>query len=106
MTGSRGEGTFLPVCCEIPSADRNVTPCSTFHRVRCPREGEYKGPRYSMAFFNQATRDAVIQGPDKAYPKIVGFFRSSLFCRAGPDFPFRARADGRRVHRPGDAAQL
>ncbi|GAA5964042.1 hypothetical protein JCM8115_000879 [Rhodotorula mucilaginosa] len=45
---------------------------STFHRVRCPREGEYKGPRYSIAFFNQAARDAVIQGPNKAYPRITG----------------------------------
>ncbi|GAA5864416.1 hypothetical protein JCM3774_002784 [Rhodotorula dairenensis] len=45
---------------------------STFHRVRCPREGEYSGPRYSIAFFNQAARDAVIQGPNQAYPKITG----------------------------------
>lgn len=44
---------------------------STFHRVRCPREGEYTGPRYSIAFFNQAARDAVIQGPNEVYPKIV-----------------------------------
>ncbi|GAA5972433.1 hypothetical protein JCM11641_001843 [Rhodosporidiobolus odoratus] len=45
---------------------------STFHRVSCPRPGQYQGPRYSLGFFNQARRDAVIQGPKKAYPKITG----------------------------------
>ncbi|BGO94386.1 hypothetical protein NBRC10512_002084 [Rhodotorula toruloides] len=45
---------------------------STFHRVRCPRPGEYQGARYSIGFFNQARRDTVIQGPAKAYPKITG----------------------------------
>ncbi|GAA6022003.1 hypothetical protein JCM10207_002403 [Rhodosporidiobolus poonsookiae] len=45
---------------------------STFHRVRCPRPGQYQGPRYSIGFFNQARKGAVIQGPNKAYPKITG----------------------------------
>ncbi|GAA6038316.1 hypothetical protein JCM8097_003940 [Rhodosporidiobolus ruineniae] len=45
---------------------------STFHRVRCPRPGEYQGPRYSIGYFNQARKEAVIQGPKKAYPKITG----------------------------------
>ncbi|GAA5829013.1 hypothetical protein JCM3766R1_003903 [Sporobolomyces carnicolor] len=45
---------------------------STFHRVTCPRPGDYQGPRYSMGFFNQARRSAVIQGPKKVYPKITG----------------------------------
>ncbi|GAA5949327.1 hypothetical protein JCM3765_003372 [Sporobolomyces pararoseus] len=45
---------------------------STFHRVTCPRPGEYQGARYSMGFFNQARRSAVIQGPKKVYPKITG----------------------------------
>lgn len=43
----------------------------TFHRVTAPRPGQYQGPRYSMGFFNQARRGAVIQGPKKVYPKIV-----------------------------------
>ncbi|CEL94460.1 unnamed protein product [Vitrella brassicaformis CCMP3155] len=44
---------------------------STWHRVRLPREGEYMGPRYSIAFFTQANYSAVIQGPGKAYPAIT-----------------------------------
>ncbi|GAA5972167.1 hypothetical protein JCM21900_003692 [Sporobolomyces salmonicolor] len=45
---------------------------STFHRVTFPRPGEYQGPRYSIAFFNQARKGAVIQGPKQAYPPITG----------------------------------
>lgn len=29
------------------------------------------GPRYSLAFFCQANRDAVIEGPSKRYPAIT-----------------------------------
>jgi isopenicillin N synthase-like dioxygenase len=36
---------------------------STLHRVRMPRAGEYLGPRYSLPFFCQANRDAMIQAP-------------------------------------------
>lgn len=56
----------------LAQAERPLGSCSTFHRVRCPRPGEYQGARYSIAFFNQARRDAVIQGPAKLYPKITG----------------------------------
>ncbi|GAA5940076.1 hypothetical protein JCM3775_003271 [Rhodotorula graminis] len=45
---------------------------STFHRVRCPRPGENQQARFSLGFFNQARRDAVIQGPAKRYPPITG----------------------------------
>ncbi|BGP19217.1 hypothetical protein JCM10213_002086 [Rhodosporidiobolus nylandii] len=45
---------------------------STFHRVRCPRPGESQKARYSIGFFNQARKEAVIQGPNKAYPPIKG----------------------------------
>ncbi|GAA5996019.1 uncharacterized protein JCM10292_004893 [Rhodotorula paludigena] len=45
---------------------------STFHRVRCPRPGQNQGARHSIGLFNQARRDAVIQGPKKLYPKITG----------------------------------
>lgn len=44
---------------------------STLHRVRMPRADEYLGPRYSLPFFCQANKDAVIQGPGKAYPPIT-----------------------------------
>jgi hypothetical protein len=44
---------------------------STFHRVTCPRPGEYQGDRYSIGFFNQANRNAELQGPGKTYPPIV-----------------------------------
>jgi isopenicillin N synthase-like dioxygenase len=46
---------------------------STFHRVKAPCEpGDYYGERYSIAFFTQPTKDAVIQGPKKKYPLITG----------------------------------
>ncbi|KAI8333450.1 hypothetical protein BC941DRAFT_434753 [Chlamydoabsidia padenii] len=35
---------------------------SNFHRVRAPTVNEYQGPRYSIAYFNQANKSAVIQG--------------------------------------------
>jgi isopenicillin N synthase-like dioxygenase len=40
---------------------------STFHRVKNPAAGEYQGSRYSLAFFCQANRDAVIEGPGRKY---------------------------------------
>src|SRR5690606_17690229 len=43
---------------------------STLHRVRMPREDEYLGPRYSLPFFCQANRDAIIQGPGNKYEPI------------------------------------
>ena len=53
---------------------------STFHRVRLPKQGEQKGPRYSIAFFNQARSDIVIQGPGKKYAPITGaeFIKQAL----------------------------
>lgn len=44
---------------------------STLHRVRMPRADEYLGPRYSIPFFCQANKDAVIQGPGKKYEPIT-----------------------------------
>ena len=44
---------------------------STLHRVRMPRADEYLGPRYSIPFFCQANKDAVIQGPAKIYAPIT-----------------------------------
>ncbi|WWD04625.1 hypothetical protein V865_002696 [Kwoniella europaea PYCC6329] len=45
---------------------------STYHRVRLPEGQESRGPRYSIAFFNQARTDSIIQGPQKKYPPITG----------------------------------
>ncbi|KAK1965411.1 2OG-Fe(II) oxygenase superfamily protein [Colletotrichum sublineola] len=46
---------------------------STYHRVKAPcEEGDYYGERFSMAFFNQPCKDAIIQGPKKKYPAITG----------------------------------
>ncbi len=44
---------------------------STLHRVRMPKPHEALGARYSMAFFCQANRDAVIQGPARRYAPIT-----------------------------------
>lgn len=44
---------------------------STLHRVRMPRADEYLGSRYSMPYFCQANKDAIIQGPDKVYEPIT-----------------------------------
>ncbi|OCL06284.1 iron/ascorbate family oxidoreductase [Glonium stellatum] len=46
---------------------------STFHRVKTPCEpGDYYGDRYSIAYFNQPCKDAVIQGPKRKYPVVTG----------------------------------
>lgn len=46
---------------------------STFHRVKAPCEpGDYYGERFSIAFFNQPSKDTLIQGPKKKYPEITG----------------------------------
>jgi isopenicillin N synthase-like dioxygenase len=44
---------------------------STLHRVRLPGADEYRGPRYSIAFFAQANKDQTIQGPQKKYAPIT-----------------------------------
>ncbi|WPB56186.1 isopenicillin N synthase family dioxygenase [Xylophilus sp. GOD-11R] len=43
---------------------------SNFHRVKNPVPGEYMGPRYSLAFFCQANRDAMIESPTGKYSPI------------------------------------
>ncbi|OJJ43903.1 hypothetical protein ASPZODRAFT_135939 [Penicilliopsis zonata CBS 506.65] len=46
---------------------------STFHRVKAPCEtGDYFGDRYSIAYFNQPCKNAVIQGPLKKFPMVTG----------------------------------
>jgi len=43
---------------------------SNLHRVRMPRKDEYCGSRYSIAFFAQANKSQLIQGPQKRYDAI------------------------------------
>lgn len=43
---------------------------STLHRVRMPKKDEYLGSRYSIAFFCQANKPVMIQGPNKNYDPI------------------------------------
>lgn len=44
---------------------------SNFHRVRSPGPDDDRGARYSLAFFAQADRDVVIEGPAGRYPPIT-----------------------------------
>ena len=66
---------------------------STLHRVRMPRPGEPRGPRYSMAFFCQANKDEIIQGPEKKYPPISA--RDYLLQRIQANFDAAEKAAGR-----------
>ena len=43
---------------------------STLHRVRMPKKSEYQGSRYSIAFFCQANKPVIIQGPQQKYEPI------------------------------------
>ncbi|TPG57145.1 isopenicillin N synthase family oxygenase [Roseomonas nepalensis] len=44
---------------------------STLHRVRMPRADEYLGPRYSLPFFCQANKDAVIRSASGRFEPIT-----------------------------------
>ncbi len=44
---------------------------STLHRVRMPRADEDLGPRFSIAYFAQADRDAVIEPPSGRYAPVT-----------------------------------
>ncbi|MEM1112519.1 MAG: 2OG-Fe(II) oxygenase family protein [Pseudomonadota bacterium] len=44
---------------------------STLHRVRAPESGEAAADRYTIAFFAQANRDQLIEGPLGKYPPIT-----------------------------------
>ncbi|MFN6998032.1 MAG: isopenicillin N synthase family dioxygenase [Aquincola tertiaricarbonis] len=57
---------------------------SNFHRVKNPRPDEYQGARYSLAFFAQANRDVVIQGPAKKYEPITA--EDYLYRRVNANF--------------------
>jgi isopenicillin N synthase-like dioxygenase len=57
---------------------------STLHRVRLPGSDEYRGSRYSIAFFAQANKDQIIQGPLKKYEPITA--RDYLLQRINANF--------------------
>jgi isopenicillin N synthase-like dioxygenase len=57
---------------------------SNFHRVKNPLPDEYQGARYSLAFFCQANRDVVIEGPGCKYPPITA--EDYLAQRVGANF--------------------
>ncbi|WP_372971713.1 isopenicillin N synthase family dioxygenase [Marinobacter sp.] len=63
---------------------------STLHRVRMPRAGEYSGPRYSLAFFCQANKEVIIQGPEQKYPPISA--RDYLLQRIQANFDAAEKA--------------
>lgn len=44
---------------------------SNFHRVRMPPPAEANKARYSIAFFAQPNRSALVQGPKQKYPPIT-----------------------------------
>ncbi|MFW5824268.1 MAG: isopenicillin N synthase family dioxygenase [Marinobacter sp.] len=67
---------------------------STLHRVRMPKPGEYNGPRYSLAFFCQANKEVIIQGPEKKYPPISA--RDYLLQRIQANFDAAEKAAARR----------
>lgn len=45
---------------------------SNFHRVRTPKVGENQKPRYSLAYFNQASKSTLIKGTTGVYPELTG----------------------------------
>lgn len=57
---------------------------SNLHRVRMPKPGESLGPRYSIAFFAQANKDTVLQGPEQKYPAMTG--HEYIQMRIGANF--------------------
>ncbi|MEL6641993.1 MAG: 2OG-Fe(II) oxygenase family protein, partial [Pseudomonadota bacterium] len=57
---------------------------SNLHRVRMPKPDENLGPRYSIAFFAQANKDTVLQGPEGKYPAMTG--HDYIQMRLGANF--------------------
>jgi len=49
-----------------------------------PKPDEAHGPRYSMAFFCQANKDVMIQGPERKYAEISA--RDYLLQRINANF--------------------
>ena len=60
---------------------------SNLHRVRMPKSGEPLGSRYSIAFFAQANKDIVLQGPDGKYDAMTA--HDYIQMRLGANFGTR-----------------
>lgn len=74
---------------------------STYHRVKAPcEEGDYYGERFSIAFFNQPCKDAVIQGPKGKYPVVTG----EEFNRNAMNLFYKAIKDKLEAEKPVSAA--
>ncbi|KAH5999054.1 hypothetical protein HBI83_224710 [Parastagonospora nodorum] len=81
---------------------------STLHRVKAPcEEGDFFGERYSIAFFNQPVKDAIIQGPLKKYPAVTGeeFTRKAMEKFYGALRDKLAAKEREEKTAPVDAAQ-
>ncbi|WP_082890251.1 isopenicillin N synthase family dioxygenase [Halotalea alkalilenta] len=63
---------------------------SNFHRVKSPATGGPVDERYSLAFFCQANRDAVIEGPAGKYPPMT----AQDYLQGRVNANFAALADG------------
>ncbi|MBT9384956.1 hypothetical protein KM176_13885 [Pseudooceanicola sp. CBS1P-1] len=57
---------------------------SNLHRVRMPKPDEYLGPRYSIAYFAQANKDAVLEGPEGKYEPMTA--HDYMQMRLGANF--------------------
>lgn len=57
---------------------------SNLHRVRMPKPDESLGPRYSIAYFAQANKDTVLQGPQGKYPGMTA--HDYIQMRLGANF--------------------
>ncbi|MEM9629065.1 MAG: 2-oxoglutarate and iron-dependent oxygenase domain-containing protein [Pseudomonadota bacterium] len=57
---------------------------SNLHRVRMPKPDESLGPRYSIAFFAQANKDVVLQGPEGKYEPMTA--HDYIQMRIGANF--------------------
>lgn len=56
---------------------------SNFHRVKMPPPEEANKPRYSIAFFAQPNKSALVQGPKQKYPPITA---GEYVVQVGPAF--------------------
>ncbi|KAI5779131.1 hypothetical protein EDC01DRAFT_320023 [Geopyxis carbonaria] len=59
---------------------------SLYHRVRCPADGDVQGERYSIAYFNQANKNVLIQGPKGKYPPLTAqqYIRNAIARNFAP----------------------
>lgn len=58
---------------------------SNLHRVRMPKPEEYLGPRYSIAYFAQANKDVLLEGPEGKYEPMTAHDYIQMRLRANFD---------------------